>query len=98
MSLQKLASLLPKDAQQLQSNAQIEGVQVCQLWNDYAQQFFLKTILEKHEAINFRDGILTILITDPAIIYDIKNQKHKIIAQINNALGKKFVVSVRFRS
>ncbi|MBU1092619.1 DUF721 domain-containing protein [Patescibacteria group bacterium] len=98
MSLQKLANLLPEDITQLQTNAQVEGAQICQLWNDYAKQFFLKTIIEKHEAINFRDGILTILITDPAIVYNIKSQKHKIVSQINRALGHNLVVSVRFRS
>ncbi|MFH1088414.1 MAG: DciA family protein [Patescibacteria group bacterium] len=98
MSLQKLSSLLPENITELQTNAQVEGAQICQLWNDYAKQFFLKTIIEKHEAINFRDGVLTILVTDPAVIYDIRSQKHKIVAQVNHILGHNLVVSVRFRS
>ncbi|HAR54725.1 TPA: hypothetical protein DCR79_00310 [Patescibacteria group bacterium] len=98
MSLQKLSNLLPENITELRTNAQIEGAQVCQLWNDYAKQFFLKTISEGHEAINFRDGVLTILISEAAFADEINNQKHKIMASVNHALGKNMVVSVRFRS
>lgn len=98
MSLQKLASLLPENITELQTNAQVEGAQVCQLWNDYAQQYFLATINNKHEAINFRDGILTILISSPEVAEEIKSQQYKIVSRINHSLGHNLVASVRFRS
>ncbi len=98
MSLQKLDSLLPKQIKDLHLRAEIDGMQVCKLWHEYAEQFFLSRTMENHEAINFRDGVLTILTNSPEIAEEIKTRKHKIIARINRALGKNLVVSVRFRS
>lgn len=98
MNLIKLQNLLPKQIKDLHLNAEVGGAQVCGLWQEYAGQFFLANIMDNHEAINFRDGVLTILTNNPAITEEIKHQKHKIIFLINRALGKGLVVSVRFRS
>jgi len=98
MSLQKLDSLLPKQIKDLQLKAEVDGAQVCKLWHEYASQFFMAHMMDNHEAINFRDGVLTILTSNPGVAEEIKNHQHRIFACINRALGKKLVVSVRFRS
>lgn len=98
MSLQKLDSLLPTQLDQLHLKAEVEGAQVCKLWHEYAEQFFLSRVMENHEAINFRDGVLTILTNTPEIAQEIQTQKYKIIARINRALGRNLVTSIRFRS
>lgn len=97
MSLQKLSNLLPKNSQQLQSSAQIEGAQVCKLWNDYAQQYFLDMINQNHEAINFRDGILTISVASLHIKSELKTQQAKIISRINHSFSSPIVKLVRYR-
>jgi len=98
MSLQKLESLLPKQIKELHTQAQIDGAQVCRLWHEYASQFFLNNTMEKHEAINFRDGILTILVSSPEVTEEIRAQQHKIVSRLNRTLGKNLVQSLRFRS
>jgi len=98
MSLQKLQSLLPKQIKDLSVKAEVDGAQVCRLWHEYAEQCFLSRVMENHEAINFRDGVLTILANSPEITEEIQTQKHRIISRINRALGKNVVISVRFRS
>lgn len=98
MSLQPLQSLLPKQIEDLHLNAEIGGAQVCKLWQEYAGQFFLSRTMQNHEAINFRDGVLTILVSSPEVAEEIQSQQHKIISRINRSLGHNLVVSVRFRS
>ena len=98
MNLQKLESLLPKQIKDLSLNAEIDGAQVCMLWHEYADQFFLSKTMQNHEAINLREGVLTILVNSPEIAEEIQRQQHKIISRINRSLGKPMVISVRFRS
>lgn len=98
MSLEKLQSLLPKQINELHLKAEVEGSQVCKLWQEYAGQFFLAHTIDNHEAINFRDGVLTILTNSPEITEEIRAQQHKIIIRINRALGHNLVTSIRFRS
>ena len=98
MSLQKLQSLLPKHIKDLHLKAEVDGAQVCKLWHEYAEQVFLSRTMRNHEAINFRDGVLTILTSTPEIAEEIQTQKHRIISRINRALGKPIIYSVRFRS
>lgn len=97
MNLIKLQSLLPKQISDLQVNAEVGGAQVCKLWHEYAGQYFLNNIMENHEAINFRDGVLTILTNSPEIAEEIRRQKHKIIFLINRTLGRNLITSIRFR-
>jgi len=78
--------------------AEVDGAQVCKLWHEYAKQFFLSRTMQNHEAINFRDGVLTILTSSPEVAEEIQTQKHRIISRINRALGHNLVVSIRFRS
>ena len=98
MNLVKLQSLLPRQIKDLHLKAEVDGAQVCKLWHEYAGQCFLSRTMENHEAINFRDGVLTILTNNPEITEEIQTQKHRIISRINHALGKNVVISVRFRS
>ena len=98
MSLVKLQSLLPKQIEDLHLNAEIGGAQVCKLWHEYAGQFFLSSAMRNHEAINFRDGVLTILVSNPEITEEIQRQQHKIISRINRTLGQPLVQTLRFRS
>lgn len=97
MSLEKLQSLLPKQIKDLHLKAEVEGFQVCKLWQEYASQFFLAHTMDNHEAINFRDGVLTILVSSPEVAEEIKDQQHKIVARINRALGHNLVTNIRFR-
>jgi len=98
MSLQKLQSLLPKQIKDLCLKAEVEGSQICKLWQEYAGQFFLAHTMDNHEAINFRDGVLTILVSSTEVAEEIRTQQYKIVARINRTLGKNLILSVRFRS
>ncbi len=98
MNLQKLESLLPKQIKDLHINAEVGGEQVCKLWHEYANQLFMARTMQNHEAINLREGVLTILVNSPEIAEEIQRQQHKIISRINRSLGKPMVISVRFRS
>ena len=96
MSLQKLQSLLPKQIKDLHLKAEVDGAQVCKLWYEYAGQFFLSRTMENHEAINFREGVLTILTNTPEIAEEIQTQKHRIIARINRTLGQGVLLKIRY--
>ena len=98
MNLQKLESLLPKQIKDLHINAEVGGEQVCKLWHEYASQFFMVRTMQNHEAINFRDGVLTILVSSPDVAEEIQSQQHKIISRINRSLGKPLVKTLRLRS
>lgn len=96
MSWRKIAETIPKDIDKLSSAAQVEGAQVCKLWHEYAARFLLPKALGAHEAINFRDGVLTISVTDSTYLSDIRSQQRKIIRLINQALGGNLVRKVRY--
>lgn len=96
MSWQKINELLPQETKQLQQRAQVEGAQVCRLWQEYAGRFFLERIIKNHEAINFREGVLTITVANPEYLSELRAQQYKIIGLINQALGKRLVKTVRY--
>jgi predicted nucleic acid-binding Zn ribbon protein len=97
MNWQKLSKILPPEADKAHLRAQVEGAQVCKLWCEYASQVFMARTMRHHEAINFRDGILTVTVTDSTIVSELKAQQRRIIRQINRALGKTLIHSVRYR-
>ena len=98
MNLQKLQSLLPKQIKDLHLKAEVGGEQVCKLWQEYANQLFMARTMQNHEAINFRDGVLTILVSSPEIVEELRAQQHKVISRINHTLGKPLIKTLRFRS
>ena len=97
MNWHKVDKLLPQKIDQLHLRAQIDGAQVCRLWREYAAQFFLSKIMNSHEAINFRDGILIIAVNTPRYLEEIKTQQRKIVQLINKTLGCSLIKRVRYR-
>ena len=97
MNWHKVGKLLPQKVDQVHFRAQINGAQVCKLWREYAAQFFLSKIMDNHEAINFRDGILVITINTPRYLPEIKTQQRQIVQLINRALGHSLVKMVRYK-
>lgn len=96
MPWRKIAEAIPKDIDKLSAGAQVEGAQVCKLWHEYAARFLLPKAMGAHEAINFRDGVLTISVTDATYLSDIRSQQRKVIRLVNQALGGNLVQSVRY--
>ena len=97
MNWQKVDKILPKEMATVQSRAKIEGAQVCRLWHGYSGQLFLSRTMKNHEAINFRDGVLTVVVSNSLIAAELKPYERRIVSQINRALGKSLVHSVRYR-
>lgn len=96
MTWQKIAETIPRDAKTISRGAQIDSAQVCKLWHEYAAQFLLDKAMSAHEALNFRDGILTVSVTDSTYLLDVRSQQRKIIRLINQALGANLVRKVRY--
>lgn len=74
-----------------------DGATVVTLWNKYASQIFLSSVMSQSEAINFRNGVLTIMAGNPICAQEIMYQQYKIINQINKELGRETVKRIRFR-
>ncbi|OGB74268.1 hypothetical protein A2V68_00690 [candidate division Kazan bacterium RBG_13_50_9] len=92
-----MSKILPEGARQLKSRAQVEGAQVCKLWHEYAARFLLSKAMEAHEAMNFRDGVLTIEVTDLTYLFEIKACRPKVIGLINKVMDGGLVKRVRYR-
>ncbi len=92
-----LDQLLGGRLKHLKLNKQVEGANVCALWQKYANKFFLKSIMENHDAISFREGVLTVLVTNPIYSQEIRNQEWKIVLAINKELGDKVLKRVVYR-
>lgn len=97
MNWHKVGKLLPQKVDQVHFRAQIDGAQVCRLWREYAAQFFLSKIMDNHEAINFRDGILVIAVNIPRYLPEIKTQQHQIVQLINRALECSLVKRICYK-
>ncbi|OGB75227.1 hypothetical protein A2810_01975 [candidate division Kazan bacterium RIFCSPHIGHO2_01_FULL_49_10] len=96
MPWQKIAATIPRDAKNISRRAQIDSGQVCKLWQEYAARFLLARAVQAHEAINFRDGVLTISVADATYLTDIRYRQRKIIGLINQALGANLVKTIRY--
>jgi len=96
MTWQKISEAIPRDAKTISRGAQVDGAQVCKLWHEYAAQYFGPIAMAAHEALNFRDGVLTISVADATYLLDIRRQQPKIIRLINQALGGNLVKTVRY--
>ncbi|MFA5270012.1 MAG: DUF721 domain-containing protein [Patescibacteria group bacterium] len=96
MTWQKLTETIPSDAKNISQNAAIDSGQVCKLWQEYAAKFLLDKAMAAHEAINFRDGVLTVSVTDATYLTDIRYQQRKITRLINQALGTNLIKTVRY--
>lgn len=94
---QQLKDLLPKRINHLGLAPQVDGATICRLWEKYANEAFFKTIMDNHEAISFRDGILNIAVANPIFGQEIKNQAGRIVSAINRELGKETVKRVAYR-
>lgn len=97
MSWQKLKQILPKDKTSLHLHAEVGSKQVCMLWQKYAAKWFSDYTMKSHEAINFRNGVITIIIRNPLLVDQIKSYQNKIIESINISLGKRLVKSIKYR-
>ena len=91
---QQLNEILPKDVIQ---NREDEGEDVCDLWHKYAGQVFLSKIMNSHEAISFREGVLVISVSEDMFLDEIKRKERGIVRRINQGLGDKMVVQVKYR-
>ena len=96
MNWQKIAEAIPRDAKNISKVAQIDSAQVCRSWNECAARFLLDGAMRAHEAINFRDGLLTVSVTDATYLIDIRYQQRKIVRSVNQALGTNLVQTVRY--
>lgn len=94
---QQLKELLPKRLNHLGLAPQVDGATVCRLWEKHASQVFLKTIMENHEAISFRDGVLNLSVANPIFSQEIKHHATRIVSAINQELGKETVKKVLYR-
>ena len=97
MSWQRVDKLLPKEAKDLSTRAQVAGSQVCRLWEEYAGKLFLARTMKNHEAINFRDGVLTVAVESSLVAAELKAYEYRIVGQINRALDKDLVRTVNYR-
>ena len=98
MSFQKLKQILPQETTNLHLRAEVGSKQVCMLWQKYAVKWFSNYIMNSHEAINFRDGVITIIVRNSLLVSQIRPYQNKIIEAINLSLGKKLVKSIKYRS
>ncbi len=96
MNWHKLNKVLPQKVSNLSDRAQIDGVLVCRLWQEYAAKFFLTSVMQNHEAINFRDGILTINVSIRRHLPEIKAKQGRIVRLTNKALGKNLITKVKY--
>ncbi|MBN2585532.1 DUF721 domain-containing protein [Patescibacteria group bacterium] len=96
MNWQKIADSIPRDAKNISQTAAVDSGQVCKLWQEYAAKFLLSRAMQAHEPINFRDGVLTISVSDTTYLTDIRSRQRKITRLINQALGEDLVKSVRY--
>lgn len=96
MSWQKIAEAIPRDVEHISQNASIDSAQVCKLWHEYAAKFLLSRAFGAHEAINFRDGVLTISVVDPEQLINIRSQQRRITRLVNQALGASLVKTIRY--
>lgn len=97
MNWQRVDKLLPAQAGELQERAQVAGSQVCRLWDEGVQKLFLARTAKNQEAINFRDGVLTVAVASPLVAGELKAQEARIIRSINRALDKPLITAVRYR-
>jgi len=97
MNWQKIAEAIPRDAKNISQNAQVDSAQVCKLWNECAAKFLLDGAMRAHEAINFRDGVLTISVGDATYLDDIRHREYRVIRLINQALGATMVTNVKYK-
>ena len=74
-----------------------DGATVVTLWNKYAGEIFLASVMSQCEAINFRNGVLTIMAGNPICAQEVMYQQHRIMGKINMELGKEVVKRIRFR-
>jgi len=96
MSWQKIAESIPRDARSISRSAQVDSAAICKMWQEYAAKFLLDRAIGAHEAINFRDGVITISVIDATYLSDIRYQQRKIVRLINQALGGSLVKTVRY--
>lgn len=92
-----LGNLLGGRLKHLKLNKQAEGANLCALWQKHAAKVFLKSIMENHDAISFREGVLTILVTNPIYSQELRNQEWKIKKAINNELGSEVLKRVSYK-
>ena len=97
MSWQRVNQLLPTQAGELSRRAQISGASVCRLWDEGVQKLFLARTANNQEAINFRDGVLTVAVASPMVAGELKAHEARIIRSINRVLGQPPVTAVRYR-
>jgi len=98
MNWYKLNKVLPPKISNLSDRAQIDGVLVCHLWQEHAAKFFLTSVMQNHEAINFREGVLTVNVAIRRHLPEIKAKQGRIVRLINKALGKNLVTKVKYNS
>lgn len=96
MSWLKIKEVLPQKVDSLRLRAQIDGAEVCKLWQAYADKLLSQSINENHEAINFRDGVLIISVAHPIYLSEIRSQQFKIISLVNKALGHTLIKKVKY--
>jgi predicted nucleic acid-binding Zn ribbon protein len=96
MNWQKVADSIPRDAKNISQDASVDGATVCKLWQEYAAKALLGRAIQAHEAINFRDGVITISVTDSTYLDDIRSQQRRVTRLVNQALGSSLVKTVRY--
>ena len=96
MTWQRIAEAIPRDAKNISRAAQIDSAQVCRAWHEYAAKFLMDGAMRAHEALNFRDGVLTISVGDATHLDAVRFQQRKIIRLINQSLGSDLVKTVRY--
>lgn len=91
---QRLNDILPES---VNVDHEDEVADVCDLWHKYANQVFLSKIMNSHEAISFRNGVLVISVIGSIFLYEIKKHERGIVRKINQELGEDRLIKVKYR-
>ena len=94
--LVSINSDLKKSINKAGINKQVKAAQVCQFWNEVIKNIFGQKIVEKSQAIKFRNGALTVAVLSSVLAQEFKFKEGEIKEDINKKVGYSLVKKIRF--
>ena len=75
---------------------QVKAAQICQFWDEVIKSIFGQKIVEKSQALKFKNGTLTVAVLSSVLAQEFKFKEEEIKEEINKKVGYKLVRKIRF--
>lgn len=94
--LSPIGDYLKKSINKAGVGRQIEAAQVCQFWEEAIKSIFDRDIVNKSQAVRFKNGTLTVAVLSSVLAQEFKFKEEEITGEINKRIGRNAVRRIRF--